>query len=436
MNFNKLISSYKNHKLYGSFGIYVGSSLLNAAIPFLMLPVFTHYLSPKDFGVVSMFSVLSGFILPFIGFSTVGVLSREYFNREKIDFGQYVGNVFLLLFLSLIPISLIIFIFHSSIARLVDVPIAVIWLSLMFSFFSFFVNCILIIWQVQSLAKFYGIFQISQTFINILLSLILVLCLNLGWEGRVVSQVFVSVSFGSLGLFFLHKFVNINFKYNKKYFFDALKVGFPLIPHTVGAILISMSDRIFLSNMVGIEATGLYAVGYSVGNIIGFVEHSFNLAFAPWLFEKLNSNDLLVKKKIVRYTYLYFILILFLVFCLNIFVPIIFEFFIDKKFKSAISFVFWISLSFAFSGMYKMVTNYIFYVKMTHILAWITFFSALFNLFLNFYLISIFGAIGAAISSAITSFFFFISTWFLSNRVFDMPWFSLDFKKQLNKISR
>ncbi len=436
MNLRNFISNYKNHKLYGSFGIYVGSSLLNAAIPFLMLPVFTHYLSPKDFGIVSMFSVLGGFILPFIGFSTVGVLSREYFSRDKIDFGHYVGNVFILLFLSLIPISLVVLILGGSIAKLSDVPINVIWMSLVFAFFSFLVNCILIIWQVQSMAKNYGIFQVSQTFINVFLSLILVVWLNLGWQGRIASQLLVTISFGSIGFYLLNKFVNLNFKYKKEYFFDALKVGFPLIPHTVGAILISMSDRIFISNIVGIDATGLYAVGFSIGNIIGFVEHSFNLAFAPWLFEKLNLNDISIKKKIVRYTYMYFIFILLLVFCLNMIVPFIFDLFIDKKFEGAKKFVMWISLSFAFSGMYKMVTNYIFYVKKTHILAWVTFFSSIFNLVLNYYLINIFGAIGAAVSSAITSFLFFISTWILSNNVFDMPWGLFNFKNKYNTTNR
>lgn len=436
MNLRSLISIYKSHKLYGSFSIYIGSSLLNAAIPFLMLPIFTYYLSPKDFGIVSMFSVLGGFILPFVGFSTVGVLSREYFNRDKINFGQYVGNVLILLFLSLIPIFLVLLILGDFIARLSEVHINVIWLSLVFAFFSFLVNCILIIWQVQSMAKNYGIFQVSQTFINLVLSLILVVWLNLGWQGRIASQVLVTVVFGSIGFYLLNKFVNLNFKYKKEYFFDALKVGIPLIPHTVGAILISMSDRIFISNIVGIEATGLYAVGFSIGNIIGFVEHSFNLAFAPWLFEKLNLNDISIKKKIVRYTYLYFVFILLLVFCLNILVPFIFDLFIDKKFEGAEKFVTWISLSFAFSGMYKMVTNYIFYVKKTHILAWVTLFSSIFNLVLNYYLINILGAIGAAISSAITSFLFFISTWILSNRVYNMPWSIFKLNNKYNTIDK
>ncbi len=417
------INKLKNNKLTSSFLIYIGSTLINAAVPFLMLPIFTHFLSPSDYGIVSMFSVLGSFIMPFIGFSTVGVISREYFNRNESEFGLYVGNIFILVLISLIPISIIIFTFSDDITKLSDVPVTVIWFSFFFSIFSFFLNSILIIWQAQSKAKFYGLFQISQTFLNVILSLVLVVLLNFGWKGRIASQVLVAFLFGVSGILFIHRTVDLKIRFNKAYFIDAMKMGLPLIPHTLGAIFISLSDRMFISNMVGIEATGLYSLAYSIGSIVGFVEQSFNLAFAPWLFDKLNLKDINVKKMIVRYTYVYFILILVLVFLLTLFVPFLFRFFIDKKFEGAQDYIFWISLSFGFSGMYKMVTNYIFYVKKTHILAIITFCSAFANLILNYFLIKEYGPIGAGITAAIVSFFYFIFTWFLSSKLYKMPWF-------------
>lgn len=369
-----------------------------------------------------MFAILCGFLMPFMGLSTVSVLSREYFNQDQTDFNRYVGNVFIILFLSVIPIFLILLVSSGAIAGLAEIPENVVWLVLVFSFFSFFLNTALTIWQVQTKALKYGIFQIGQTLLNVGLSLVLVVGLKWGWEGRVLAQVLAVVSFGLIGFYILFKNGFVKFSFDKTYFKDSLNFGIPLIPHSLGAIIISMSDRFFISNMVGIEATGLYAVGYSIGNIIGFVEHSFNLAYAPWLFQKLNLNDLNIKRKIVRFTYIYFVLILLLVLILTVSVPLIFSVLIDKKFEGSQVFVFWIALSFAFSGMYKMVTNYIYYVKKTHILAWVTFGSAIINLVLNYFLIKIYGAVGAAISAAIVSLCFFVFTWILSNRVFQMPW--------------
>lgn len=369
-----------------------------------------------------MFAILCGFLMPFMGLSTVSVLSREYFNQGQIDFNRYVGNVFIILFLSVIPIFLILLVSSGAIAGLAEIPENVVWLVLVFSFFSFFLNTALTIWQVQTKALKYGIFQIGQTLLNVGLSLSLVVGLKWGWEGRILAQVLSVGIFGLLGFFILVKNGFVKFSFDKTYFKDSLNFGIPLIPHTLGAIIISMSDRFFITNMVGIESTGLYAVGYSIGNIIGFIEHSFNMAYAPWLFEKLNADDLNIKRKIVKFTYFYFVFILLLVLLLTTFIPLIFSVFIDEKFEGSQVFVFWIALSFAFSGMYKMVTNYIFYVKKTYILAWVTFASAIINLVLNYFLIKVYGAVGAAISAAIVSFCFFVFTWILSNRVYKMPW--------------
>ena len=289
------IRRIKNIKVLGVFSIYMGSSVLNAAIPFLLLPIFTYYLSPADFGKISMFSVLGGFIMPFIGFSSLGVISREYFNLDKILFGQYLGNIFNILFVSIIPISIVLYFCSDFISKLTGLSITIIGLCMVFSLFTYLLNSILIIWQVQSKAKEYGFFQVGQTLFNIVLSLVLMIWFKLGFEGRIYSQVISAIIFGLVGFYIIKKYIGLNLKFNSSFFLDALTFGIPLIPHTLGAILISLSDRLFITNMIGIEATGLYSVGYSIGSIIGFIEHSFNLAYAPWLFNKLNLNNLVFK---------------------------------------------------------------------------------------------------------------------------------------------
>jgi len=69
-----------------------------------------------------------------------------------------------------------------------------------------------------------------------------------------------------------------------------------------------------------------------------------------------------------------------------------------------------------------MVVNYIFYVKKTYILAWVTFFSAGINIILNYFFIKANGAIGAAQATTITFFVQFIIVWILSAKVYKMPW--------------
>ena len=112
-----------------------------------------------------------------------------------------------------------------------------------------------------------------------------------------------------------------------------------------------------------------------------------------------------------------------MVFILYLIAPALIKVFIGKDFQSSIQFVTWIGLGFAFNGMYKMVSNYLFYLRKTKIIGVATICTAALNIALNYILISINGAIGAAQSTAISFFIQFIFVWIISSYYFKMPWF-------------
>ena len=77
--------------LLKSSGIYTISSLVNAAIPFLLMPLLTRCLTPEDYGIVSMFSICVAIITPFVGLSMNGAVARAYYTEEgKEDISAYV----------------------------------------------------------------------------------------------------------------------------------------------------------------------------------------------------------------------------------------------------------------------------------------------------------------------------------------------------------
>ncbi|MDZ7692678.1 MAG: polysaccharide biosynthesis C-terminal domain-containing protein [Balneolaceae bacterium] len=187
-----------------------------------------------------------------------------------------------------------------------------------------------------------------------------------------------------------------------------------------------MIDRVFITNMVNISETGIYTVGYQIGMIIGVLAGSFNKAWTPWLFEKLNEGDKAIKKKIVRFTYGYFVVIIGLALALSFVAPWFMKFFVGEAFFSATSYIIWVAIGYAFNGMYMMVTNYIFYQEKTYWLSWMTFIAAATNIMLNYFFIEAFGAIGAAQATTLTYLIQFILTFYLAVRVYKMPW--LQFK--------
>jgi O-antigen/teichoic acid export membrane protein len=86
------------------------------------------------------------------------------------------------------------------------------------------------------------------------------------------------------------------------------------------------SDKLMLSAMIGVSTNGIYSVGFMVGQVIGMLQNSFNQAWVPWVYKTLKSESEQGKEQLVKYTYIYFIGILLLVFLLWLITPIIYQF--------------------------------------------------------------------------------------------------------------
>ena len=85
----------KNNKLVKNISLFTFFNVINSAIPFLLLPLLTTYLSPEDYGVVDIFYNISMIATPLIGLSVVQSISRYYF--EEVDLSKFVTTVFLIL---------------------------------------------------------------------------------------------------------------------------------------------------------------------------------------------------------------------------------------------------------------------------------------------------------------------------------------------------
>ena len=334
----------------------------------------------------------------------------------------YIANCLIILCASTFGITLILLIFGPLIEGVTKFPAQWIFAVIASSFFQFITLTLLSLWQMEGRAWAYGALQIFQTATNIALLAALVVGMQLGWQGGVLAQ---TISFTVTGLWAVRLLQSngmLHWRVVPSYIKDSLRFGVPLIPHTIGATLIAMTDRVMIADLIGIGAAGVYAVGYQVGMLIALLQNSFNQAWVPWVYAKLNGNRPMDKRAIVRFTYIYFAAILILVVVLTAAAPLMLDTFIGKEFSGASSYVFWIGLGYAFNGMYKMVSVHIFYRSKTHLLAWVTAFTAILNMTMVYYAIMFAGAIGAAQATAFAFFVSFILTWILSARIQNLPW--------------
>lgn len=418
-----MLKSIFGSNLFKSSGIYTLANIANAAIPFLLLPILTRYLSPEDYGLISMFKVIGSVTYPIIDFGIQASLKREYIDREKIDYPKYLFNSILFATFIAVVISVLYLIFGRDISYLTKFPIEWLFSIILFAYFQFVTQTLLTNFLVRFEAFKYSFFLISMTVLNIGLSIYLVVGLGMNWKGRIIAQIIVLFIYAVIAIYILTKKNLFKVKLDLKYIKKIVSYGFPLIPHALGAWVINLVDRLFLASMVGLAITGIYTVGYQIGMIIGVFQDSFNKAWLPWFFERLKENKESTKRTIVKITYAYFVIIIISVIGLTIIAPILLKIFVGAKFQSANKFVLWVALGYAFNGMYKMVSGYIFYTKDTKYLGLFTSFTAIINVILNYFLINSYGAIGAAYSTAASFLILFILTFYISIRKYKMPWF-------------
>lgn len=408
--------------LFRAAGTYGFFSLINSAIPFFLLPVMTRYLTPDDYGIVAVFGVMVSLFMPFIGMNAHGAYSRAYFAPDRFDSAKYMGTVIVFSLATWVVACAIFGIFRTPFSALFTFPSEWMWAVPVVALGTLLPQIVQVSWQVREQPRSYGIFQNARTLSEVGGALLFVVLLGMGWQGRVLSRVFVSVLFACVGLYILVRKQWLVFSFDKTCLSHALCFGIPLIPHTLAGILNTSIDRLFITRMVGIADTGLYTVGYQIGTVIGLAATAFNQAYVPWLFRKLNMNSEQEKIKIVKFTYLYFFVIISAAIILGALAPFMMRVLVGVQFQGSSMYVVWIALGYAFSGAYYMVVNYIFYIEKTHLLAMVTFMGAIINIFFNYFFIRWNGAVGAAQATSLMHLLTFLFVWYLSSKVYPMPW--------------
>lgn len=288
---------------------------------------------------------------------------------------------------------------------------------------------LLTIFQVKIKPISYGIIQITHSLLSLSATLYLLFILSMTWESRIIGQLIAGLFIVIISIIIISKKRYLSFDFSKEDFNYAISFGAPLIPHAIASVGLIVVDRFFLTLLINVEATGIFTSAYQLGAIISLITVSFNNAFVPWLFENLNKNKLAVKIKIVKLTYMYFLFIIVLCFALIFVFPAVIQIFVGEKFYSIKQYSYILILGFGFQGMFFMVTNYLYYIKKTFLQSLISIFIIIIKLPLTYFLIIYFDVVGAAWSFLITYFLFFIITWIVSYKMFDMPWNLIKLKK-------
>ncbi|MCZ9168626.1 lipopolysaccharide biosynthesis protein [Escherichia albertii] len=410
--------------LFKISSIYLFSNILNALIPFLLLPILTHNLTPNEYGQVAMFQTLISGVAALTGLNTVGAANRKYYDdMTQSELSIYNGGCIQILFASTFFLLIIVYSLREQLSEWLNIPTGWVFLAVGVSAGNFIVQFRLGQWQIREKVCNFGALQVTQSLLSFSLTLIFLLVLKYGVVSRVNALVFATSIYVVISLITLSKDNLLElFSVRFDYITDALKFGIPLVPHIIGIFFLSAIDRILINGQLGVSEAGIYmlAVQLSLGMVVFF--DAINKALIPWLFRVLSENDKRKIHRLVKYTYCYFALLIFLGGLSFWIGPLIVELVAGKNYLRATSVIGWLCLGQAFNGMYLMVTNYIFYAKNTVHLSVVTILCGVLNIILLVVMMKINGIVGVAMAFSFSMCIRFLATWWLAFRLNLIQW--------------
>ncbi len=387
--------------------VYTAANLLQRGISFFLLPVYTHYLTPDDYGILAVVTTLSGFLsIIFTWSMPPSSINRFYFDyREDPEtLREFWGTmVCAMLFFSLAGCFFLLvagpFILKPVMGDIPFWPFFTIGIVTLFfqPFFQVFLSTL----QARGKSRNYAIFSISQLIIQ--LTLMLTLVVFLGWkaEGPLFATLVTSILFFLITLTNFKKDFTWVFRWNL--FKKALRYSLPLLPHNLSAQIMVVTDKFFLNSMISASSAGIYHIGFLLGTTITIVTDSINRAYVPVAMETLEENKAhsLDELKSNGMT-------LIGGYCLfgtlvSLFSQEVLQLFTAEPFHSAYLIVPFVAFGFVLRGIYYVLVNILMFNK--EATKWVsagTISGALANVGLNYFLIPVYGMIGAAIATLLS----------------------------------
>lgn len=392
----KLVQYYKEMALPAKAGIwFLICNFLQKGLAAVTTPIYTRVLTTAEYGQVSVFYSWQDIFLIFITFGlSSAVFSRGLVQHEKHQ-KEYSSIMVSLAFVTTI-ISFLVYLFLSN------------WLNEILEFeqilliyiYCFFYTVIEFWSQLQRVNYKYipfVIMTLAMTIAKPLLSVSLILLIPFGHvKIRILSDTFIMLVIGMpiLGILLI----------NGKRFFErtvwreSLMFVMPLIPHYLSQRILSQSDRIMISSMIGNKEAGIYSLAYSVGMLLMLVNTALDSTMNPWVFRKLRDKEYKRIREVTQSLIIFFALC---VWSFILVVPELVKMFASSEYYGAIYIVPVIAIGSYFIYLYVQFIYFEYYIGKTKYITIATVVSAATNIILNYIGLRIFGYTAAAYATFI-----------------------------------
>jgi len=417
---NKENSKSLNISAIKSGSGYMLANIIIRSTSIITAPIFTRILTTSDYGIASNFmawlgigSVLVGLGLPY----SVGNANSDF--PSKLD--KYLASIQTLGTLVALPVLCLVVIFKEQLSDLMELdPFLIV---LIFIHLIFLPSLI----YAQERYKFKLLYK-QNIFISIFSSLgAIVFCLlfilfvfdDQRAYGRIIGLIFPTLLMG--GFFYLKILSNGWVKNIKKYWSYALKISLPMIPHSLGMVVLTQIDRIMIIKYIGSSEAGIYSFGFSYAVLLMLFSNAIIQAFQPWLYETFKLKKF---KSIKKVNNIIAASMCILTFFIITFAPEAIKILGAKDFWSAK----WVVAPIAMGALFQYLSNTYsiieLYHKKTIYIAVVSVLIAIINFLLNITFIPIYGYVAAAFTTFVSYLIMALMHSYFYNKVTKAPIFN------------
>lgn len=366
-------------------------------ISFLLLPLYTSKLSPAEYGTYDFLVTLSVFLLPVITMLMEESMFRFLIDAEDLKNKKRVITATIT---------------YTTIGTLLFTIIAGIVMGIMkyeytFVFLLFIISNVLIglsnaLARGTGKIKLYSLSNFILGASTIVLNVVFIVSLKLGVNGLLWSNTIANSVTALIVLMKLHLPQFISRKdLSKKTLVEMLRYSIPLVPNNLSWIIISLSDRLMLTWMIGTDANGLFSIAYKFPNIIYTCYGFFSTAWKESAAKILKEDN-----KTQYYNSIYKDIKFFLkaiVLGLIAIMPFVFPLLVDSSYNEAYKYIPILVISIYYTNMSNFYGGIFTAFKNTKIMGSTTIVAAILNVIINLIFIPKFGIFAAAFSTLISN---------------------------------
>jgi len=398
------MSKLKKYKTLVSDTLLFGvSDFASKIITFLLIPLYTNVLTTVEYGQLDLLNNVVNLIYPLLTLSIVEATIR--FSLDKNEKKNEVLS------------TALIFVFSGTGLLLLFTPLAPHLGNVFNSYWLWFVALfcgyslrMLFSYYIRGCKKkmVFAIQGIVQTLCVVILNIVLLLVFRLGLVGYLTATIcsyFIATIYTIIAGKILPDITD--FHINTRLLKEMLRFSIPMIPTLIAWWLVNSIDKYFIISMVGIGASGVYAVAHKIPTILNTVTQIFNKAWqisAVSVYESKDRNE--------QYTEIYNIFcFLSMLGCLaiNSFAKLLGAVLFAKDYFIAWTYVPPLVISAVFSSMAGFLAQIFTSAKRTNTLFVSTVIGAASNFILNYLFIKWLGTLGAAYATMLSFFFVWLA---------------------------